>query len=130
MLFPLVITLLCCIVCALLSVVAFQRREYRRLRRDADGIVVRYVNVAEHFESLVREVSEPCGGVLYDLIEVEQLTVLVSQLPERHAREVAERILKRLHRRMRMLLKQVADRYRLSAEDKQRWLADGVEGHD
>ncbi|ECU3077746.1 hypothetical protein ABKR72_004300 [Salmonella enterica subsp. enterica serovar Typhimurium] len=124
MLFPLVITLLCFTVGALLLVVIFQRREYRRLRADADGIVMRYLAVAERFESLVRELTEPYGGVLYDLMEVEQLAARMKALPDREIRETAERILERLNERMRMLLKQVSDRYRLSDADRQRWLSE------
>ena len=124
MLFALVITLLCFTVGALLLVVIFQRQEYRRLRADADGIVVRYLAVAERFESLVRELTEPYGGVLYDLMEVEQLAARMKALPDREIRETAERILERLNERMRMLLKQVSDRYRLSDADRQRWLSE------
>lgn len=121
---PLVISLLCFTVGALLLVVIFQRREYRRLRQDADGIVVRYLAVAERFESLVRELTEPYGGVLYDVMEVEQLAARMKALPDREIRETAERILERLNERMRMLLKQVSDRYRLSDADRQRWLSE------
>ncbi|EAR6709207.1 hypothetical protein EWN99_21215 [Salmonella enterica] len=124
MLFPLVITLLCFTVGALLLVVIFQRREYRRLRADADGIVMRYLAVAERFESLVRELTEPYGGVLYDLMEVEQLAARMKALPDCEIRETAERILERLNERMRMLLKQVSDRYRLPDADRQRWLSE------
>ena len=124
MLFPLVITLLCFTVGSLLLVVIFHRREYRRLRADADGIVMRYLAVAERFESLVRELTEPYGGVLYDLMEVEQLAARMKALPDREIRETAERILERLNERMRMLLKQVSDRYRLSDADRQRWLSE------
>lgn len=124
MLFPLVITLLCFTVGALLLVVIFQRREDRRLRADADGIVMRYLAVAERFESLVRELTEPYGGVLYDLMEVEQLAARMKALPDREIRETAEPILERLNERMRMLLKQVSDRYRLSDADRQRWLSE------
>lgn len=124
MLFPLVITLLCFTVGSLLLVVIFQRRKYRRLRADADGIVMRYLAVAERFESLVRELTEPYGGVLYDLMEVEQLAARMKALPDREIRETAERILERLNERMRMLLKQVSDRYRLSDADRQRWLSE------
>lgn len=124
MLFPLVITLLCFTVGALLLVVIFQRREYRRLRADADGIVMRYLAVAERFESLVRELTEPYGGVLYDVMEVEQLAARMKALPDSEIRETAERILGRLNGRMRMLLKQVSDRYRLSDADRLRWLSD------
>lgn len=124
MLFPLVITLLCFTVGALLLVVIFQRREYRRLRVDADGIVMRYLAVTERFESLVRELTEPYGGVLYDLMEVEQLAARMKALPDREIRETAERILGRLNGRMRMLLKQVSDRYRLSDADRLRWLSE------
>ena len=124
MLFPLVITLLCFTVGALLLVVTFQRRKYRRLRADADGIVMRYLAVAERFESLVRELTEPYGGVLYDLMEVEQLAARMKVLPDRETREIAEPILERLNGRMRMLLKQVSDRYRLSDADRLRWLSE------
>lgn len=121
MLFALVITLLCFTVGALLLVVIFQRREYRRLRA---GIVVRYLAVAERFESLVRELTEPYGGVLYDLMEVEQIAVRMKALPDRETRETAEHILGRLNGLMRMLLKQVFDRYRLSDADRLRWLSE------
>ncbi|EBP3773453.1 hypothetical protein OQ483_25105 (plasmid) [Enterobacter bugandensis] len=114
------------LLCAgLLIVVRLQRRECRRLRAYADELIMRYGESEARLETLVLETSK-CGGVLYDLIEVEQLTVLVSQLPDCNDREVADRILKRLHWRMCRLMKQVADRYHLSAENKQRWLVDGT----
>lgn len=126
MLFPLVITLLCFTVGVLLSVVAFQRREYRRLRRDADDIVVRYVNVAERYESLVRDITEPYGGVLSGLEEVKRLSAYLYSLPDKE-RTVAQVAINCLDQWLRILLCPVADRYHLSAEDKQRWLGDGLE---
>lgn len=122
-----IIALLCLVTVVLVAVALFQRREYRRLRADADGIVMRYLAVSERFESLIRELTEPCGGVLYDLMEVEQLAARMKALPDSEIREIAERILGRLNGRMRMLLKQVADRYRLSDADRQRWLNEGGE---
>ncbi|KGT87922.1 hypothetical protein NG99_22440 [Erwinia typographi] len=117
-------TLLYLVISILLSVVIFQRRQYRRLRQDADGIVMRYLAVAERSESLVRELTEPYGGVLYDLMEVEQLAARLKALPDSEMRATAECILGRLNGRMRMLLKQVSDRYRLSDADRQRWLGE------
>lgn len=121
----LTITLLCFVVGVLLWVVIFQRREYCRLRRDADGIVVRYVNLAERYESLIRDVTEPYGGVLGGLEEVNRLSTCLHCLPdiERAAAQVAINCLEQW---LRLLLCPVADRYHLSAEDKQRWLGDGV----
>lgn len=110
-----------------LAVIIFQRRQYRRLQKDADGIVMRYLAAAERSESLVRALTEPYGGVLYDLMEVEQLADRMKTLPDSEMQETAEHILGRLNGRMRMLLKQVADRYRLSEADCQRWLRDGGE---
>lgn len=129
MLFPLVITLLCFTVGVLLWVVIFQRREYCRLRRDADGIVVRYVNQAERYESLIRDVTEPYGGVLGGLEEVNRLSTCLHSLPdiERAAAQVA---INCLDQWLRLLLCPVADRYRLSGEDKQRWLGNGGEGRE
>lgn len=124
MLFPLVITLLCFTVGALLLVVIFQRREYRRLRADADGIVMRYLAVAERFESLVRDVTEPYGGVLSGLEEVNRLSACLHCLPDKE-RIAAQVAINCLDQWLRILLCPVADRYRLSVEDKQRWLANG-----
>lgn len=129
MLFPLVITLLCFTVGALLSVVIFQRREYRRLRRDADGIVVRYVNVAERYESLVRDITEPYGGVLSGLEKVNRLSVCLYSLPDKE-RTAAQVVINCLDQWLRILLRPVADRYRLSVEDKQLWLVNGAEVHE
>ena len=67
MLFPFILTLLCFAVGTLLSVVIFLRREYRRLREDADSIVVRYVNVAERYEHLVTSLNFALKGH-YDII--------------------------------------------------------------
>lgn len=122
-----VVSLFSLVCTGLLAVVIVQRRQYRRLQKEADGIVVRYLTVTERFESLVRTLSEPYGGVLYDLMEVEQLAERMSLLPDSEMRETAERILGRLNGRMRLLLKQVADRYCLSEADRQRWLRDGGE---
>lgn len=129
MLFPLVITLLCFTVGALLSVVIFQRRKYRRLRRDADGIVVRYVNVAERYESLVRDITEPYGGVLSGLEEVNRLSACLYSLPDKE-RTAAQVAINCLDQWLRILLRPVADRYRLSVEDKQLWLVNGAEVHE
>lgn len=122
---PVVMTLLCFTVGVLLSVVAFQRREYRRLRRDADGIVLRYVKIAERYESLVRDVTEPYGGVLSGLEEVNRLSACLYSLPDKD-RTAAQVAINGLDQWLRLLLCPVADRYHLSAEDKQRWLGDGV----
>lgn len=115
--------LLCLVTAILLAVVWLQRREYRRLRADADGIVMRYVNVAERYENLVRDVTEPYGGVLSGLEDVSRLSACLPCLPdtERAAAQVA---ISCLDRQLRLLLRRVADRYHLSAEDKQRWLND------
>ena len=126
---PVVMTLLCFTIGALLSVVAFQRLEYRRLRRDADGIVVRYVKIAERYESLVRDVTEPHGGVLSGLEDVNRLSACLPWLPDKE-RAAAQVAINCLDQWLRLLLCPVADRYRLSVEDKQRWLANGVEGHE
>jgi len=123
----LIIIILSLVCAGQLAVIIFQRREYRRLQVDADGIVMRYLAVAERSESLVRALTEPYGGVLYDLMEVEELADRMKTLPDSEMQEAAERILGRLNGRMRMLLKQVADRYRLSEADRQRWLRDGGE---
>lgn len=125
MLFPLVITLLCFTVGALLLVVMFQRREYRRLRADADGIVVRYVKIAERYESLVRDITEPHGGVLSGLEDVNRLSACLPCLPDKE-RAAAQVAINCLEQWLRLLLCPVADRYHLPAEDKQRWLGDGV----
>jgi|GEM_PF-3005223 hypothetical protein len=126
---PVVMTLLCFTIGALLSVVAFQRLEYRRLRRDADGIVVRYVKIAERYESLVRDVTEPHGGVLSGLEDVNRLSACLPWLPDKE-RAAAQVAINCLDQWLRLLLCPVADRYRLSVEDKQRWLANGVEVHE
>lgn len=122
---PFVITLLCFTIGALLSVVIFQRREYRRLRCDADGIVLRYVSLAERYESLVRDITEPHGGVLNGLEDVNRLSACLPCLPDKE-RAAAQVAINCLEQWLRLLLCPVADRYRLSAEDKQRWLGDGV----
>lgn len=124
MLFPLVISLLCFTMGALLLMVIFQRREYRRLRRDADCIVMRYVNAAERYENLVRDVTEPYGGVLSGLEDVNRLSAYLSCLPDKE-RAAAQVALNCLDQWLRFLLCPVADRYHLSAEDKQRWPGDG-----
>lgn len=112
--------LLCLVTAILVAIVLLQRREYRRLQADADGIVVRYVNVAERYESLVRDVTEPYGGVLNGLEDVNRLSACLPD-KERAAAQVA---ISCLDRWLRLLLRPVADRYHLSAEDKQRWLND------
>lgn len=122
---PVVMTLLCFTVGILLSVVAFQRREYRRLRRDADGIVVHYVKIAERYESLIRDITEPHGGVLSGLEDVNRLSTYLPCLPDKE-RATAQVAINCLEQWLRLLLCPVADRYHLSAEDKQRWLGDGV----
>ncbi|HEC2564912.1 hypothetical protein RZQ20_25630 [Raoultella ornithinolytica] len=123
MLFPFILTLLCFAVGTLLSVVIFLRREYRRLREDADSIVVRYVNVAERYEHLVRDVTEPYGGVLSGLENVNRLSSYLSCLPEKeHA--AAQVTINCLDQWLRILLCPVADRCHLSVEDKHRWLGD------
>lgn len=119
-------TLLYLVIGILLSVVIFQRREFRRLRQDADGIVMRYVNVAERYESLVRDVTEPYGGVLSGLEEVSRLSACLYSLPDKD-RTAAQVAINCLDQWLRLLLCPVADRYRLSVDDKQRWLANGVE---
>lgn len=127
----LTITLLCFVVGVLLSVVVCQRREYRRLRRDADSIVLRYVKVAERYEGLVCELTEPYGGVLSGLEEVNDLSVCLSCLPDTE-RMQAQAALARLDDWLCLLLHQVADRYRLTEADRRRWLSDvnGGEGRE
>jgi hypothetical protein len=115
--------LLCLVTAILVAIVLLQRREYRRLRADADGIVVRYVNVAERYESLVRDVTEPYGGVLNGLEDVNRLSACLPCLPDKE-RAAAQVAISCLDRWMRLLLRPVVDRYHLSAEDKQRWLND------
>lgn len=117
-------TLLYLVIGILLSVLIFQRREYRRLRQDADGIVMRYVNVAERYESLVRDVTEPYGGVLSGLEEVNRLSACLYRLPDKD-RAAAQVAINCLDQWLRLLLCPVADRYRLSVEDKQCWLVSG-----
>lgn len=120
---PIINALLCLVTAILVAVVLLQRREYRRLRADADGIVVRYVNVAERYESLVRDVTEPYGGVLSGLEDVNRLSACLPCLPDKE-RAAAQVAISCLDRWLRLLLCPVADRYHLSAEDKQRWLND------
>lgn len=113
------------VVVVLLTVIAFLQWKYRCLRRDADGIVLRYVRLAECYEALVRDVTEPYGGVLSCLEDVNRLSTCLPCLPDKE-RATAQVAINCLEQWLRLLLCPVADRYHLSAEDKQRWLGDGV----
>lgn len=118
-----IVVILFSLVCTgLLAVVIVQRRQYRRLQKDADGIVLRYLAVTERFESLVRDLTEPYGGVLSALNDVEQLDGWFAGQPESDNRMTARQVLMRIDCRLRILLRKVADRYRLSETDRQRWL--------
>ncbi|WP_277972916.1 hypothetical protein [Pantoea agglomerans] len=118
-----IIVILLSLVCTgLLAVVIVQRRQYRRLQKDADGIVLRYLAVTERFESLVRDLTEPYGGVLSALNDVEQLDGWFAGKPESDNRMTARQALMRIDCRLRILLRKVADRYPLSETDRQRWL--------
>jgi Flp pilus assembly protein protease CpaA len=59
------------VIAALIMGVLYQRRKWRRIQAATDGVVLRCLT--QTHESLVRDVTEPHGGVLYTLQNLETL---------------------------------------------------------
>lgn len=94
----------------------------RRLQQDSDGIVLRYLDVANRYEELVREVTEPYGGVVSALDCVRWLTPVLSGLTDEELRRQSRCQLNQLEHQLAGVLRMVASRYRLSPDALSRYL--------
>lgn len=101
-------------------------REAWRRQADMDGVVLRYLGVAQTHEALIRELTEPHGGVLSSLEDTALIRASLAQ-DERFA--AARLALARVECQLRLILRQVAGRYQLTEADRQRWLSDDEECH-
>ncbi|SMG59817.1 hypothetical protein SAMN03159353_103226 [Cedecea sp. NFIX57] len=114
------------VTAALIMGVLYQRRQRLRVQTALDGIVLRYLALTETHESLVRDVTEPYGGVLYALQDLEALRTCLAALSGGENPPAAQAALRRLDDLLRIILIRIAGRYRLTPEERLRLRARGV----
>lgn len=94
----------------------------RQLQQDSDGIVLRYLDVANRYETLVREVTEPYGGITEALDGVRWLMPVITTIPDGDTRRLARQVAGQLELHMTGILRVVASRYHFSPEALSRYL--------
>jgi alpha-ketoglutarate-dependent taurine dioxygenase len=114
---------------ALAAACVYWYREAWRRQADMDGVVLRYLGVAQTHEALIRELTEPHGGVLSSLEDTALIRASLAQAAQDERFAAARLALARVECQLRLILRQVAGRYQLTEADRQRWLSDDEECH-